>query len=205
MDLVLGRRAALMLVATGVTLGIAAPGARASGASDFVQKLGDDALDLLVHQSGDDHERAERLRAILTSSFDLKTIGRAVLGPSWKTADETQRTTYLIAFEDYIVATYSLRVKDYAGETFEVLKETPVDDRDSMVATQIVRPNKAPLLVDYRVRGDGSGYRVVDVMVEGISMLTSQRQEFAAVVQRNGLDGLIAQLRARADDILGTL
>ena len=205
MVFVFRRRAALLMVAAGATLGVAARGARASDAADFVQKLGDDALDLLVLQPGDDHERAERLRAILSGSFDLKTIGRAVLGPTWKSADENQRASYLSAFEDYIVATYSLRVKDYAGETFEVLKETPIDDRDSMVATQIVRPNKAPLLVDYRVRGDGAAYRVVDVMVEGISMLTSQRQEFAAVVQRDGLDGLIARLRARADEILGSL
>lgn len=197
-----GRRALMIMVAAAALM--PAP-AHAEGAIGFVQKLGDDALDLLVRQPGDDKDRVERLRAILTGHFDLRTIGRAVLGPSWKSADETQRAAYLTTFEDYVVATYSLRVKDYSGETFEVLKETPIDERDSLVATQIVRPNKAPLLVDYRVRASDGTYRVVDVMVEGISMLTSQRQEFAAVVQRDGVDGLISQLRARADEILGAL
>jgi phospholipid transport system substrate-binding protein len=196
------RRAAILLVA----LMLALPGrAFASEAGDFVQRLGDDALELLVHTATDDKEQAERLRVILTTNFDLKTIGRAVLGPNWKAADEAQRETYLVTFEDYIVATYSLRIKDYAGETFEVLKETPIDDRDTLVATQINRPNKEPLRVDYRVRDGAEGHRVVDVMVEGISMLTSQRQEFAAVIQRVGVDGLIAQLRQRADEILGSL
>ena len=201
MGLEVGRRALLVMVAA-----VALPrAARAEGATAFVQKLGDEALDLLVRQPGSDKDRVERLRAILTGHFDLRTIGRAVLGPSWKSADETQREAYLTTFEDYVVATYSLRVKDYSGETFEVLKETPIDERDSLVATQIVRPNKAPLLVDYRVRQKDGAYHVIDVMVEGISMLTSQRQEFAAVIQRDGLDGLISQLRARADDILGGL
>jgi phospholipid transport system substrate-binding protein len=195
------RRALLALLAA-----IAMPStARAEGATAFVQNLGDEALDLLVRQPGTELDRVERLRAILTGHFDLRTIGRAVLGPSWKSADETQRETYLTTFEDYVVATYSLRVKDYSGETFEVLKETPIDDRDSLVSTQIVRPNKAPLLVDYRVRQKDGAYHVIDVMVEGISMLTSQRQEFAAVIQRDGVDGLIAQLRVRADDILSGL
>ncbi|MGH6718317.1 MAG: MlaC/ttg2D family ABC transporter substrate-binding protein [Alphaproteobacteria bacterium] len=196
------RRMALTMIAAAGML----PGrARASGAGAFVQQLGDNALDLLVRQPGSERERADRLRVLLTEHFDLKTIARAVLGPTWKSADDVQRADYLVAFEDYIVATYSLRVKDYAGETFEVLRETPIDDRDTLVATQIVRPNKAPLRVDYRVRGNGAEYGVVDVMVEGISMLMSQRQEFAAVVQRHGLDGLIAQLRDRADEILGAL
>ena len=198
---VIGRRAFMVLA----TAALARPAWADEGAQAFVQKLGDDALDLLVRQPGSDAERVDRLRQILTSNFDLRTIGRAVLGPSWKSADETQRAAYLKTFEDYVVATYSLRVKDYSGETFEVVKETPIDERDSLVATRIVRPNKAPLLVDYRVRSAGGAYSVVDVMVEGISMLTSQRQEFAAVVQRNGIDGLISQLRARADEILGTL
>jgi phospholipid transport system substrate-binding protein len=196
------RRVALMLIAAA---GLVPGRARASGAGDFVQRLGDDALDLLVRQPGSERERADRLRVLLTGHFDLKTIARAVLGPNWKAADETQRADYLMAFEDYVVATYSLRVKDYSGETFEVLRETPVDDRDTLVATQILRPNKAPLLVDYRVRASSADYAVVDVMVEGISMLTSQRQEFAAVIQHDGLDGLIAKLRQRADEILGAL
>lgn len=196
------RRVALMLIAAA---GLVPGRARASGAGDFVQRLGDDALDLLVRQPGSERERADRLRVLLTGRFDLRTIARAVLGPNWKAADETQRADYLVAFEDYVVAIYSLRVKDYSGETFEVLRETPVDDRDTLVATQILRPNKAPLLVDYRVRASSADYAVVDVMVEGISMLTSQRQEFAAVIQHDGLDGLIAKLRQRADEILGGL
>jgi phospholipid transport system substrate-binding protein len=202
MTMMLPRRAAILLVG----LVLALPGsALASEAGNFVQKLGDDALELLVRTARDDKEQAERLRVILTTNFDLKTIGRAVLGPSWKAADEAQRETYLVTFEDYIVATYSLRIKDYAGETFEVLKETPIDERDTLVATQINRPNKEPLRVDYRVRAGAQGHHVVDVMVEGISMLTSQRQEFSAVIQRVGVDGLIAQLRQRADEILGAL
>lgn len=201
MGLEVGRRALLVMVAA-----VALPrAARAEGASAFVQTLGDDALDLLMRPPGSEKDRVERLRSILTGRFDLKTIGRAVLGPSWKSADETQREAYLTIFEDYVVATYSLLVKDYSGETFEVLKETPIDERDSLVATQIVRRNKAPLRVDYRVRNKDGAYHVIDVMVEGISMLTSQRQEFAAVIQRDGVDGLISQLRARAVDILGDL
>ncbi|MEX2649827.1 MAG: hypothetical protein WD673_12520, partial [Alphaproteobacteria bacterium] len=90
MTITLTRREAFLMVA--FAFGAPTP-AWASEAGDFVQKLGDDALELLVRTAGGEAEQAERLRFLLTSNFDLRTIGRAVLGPNWKAADEAQRET----------------------------------------------------------------------------------------------------------------
>ena len=190
-------RRRLIAVAAAAGLVHALPVRADQGAQDFVKQLGDDALRLLVSDATTDETRRETLRDLLRRGFDLKTIGRAVLGPHWKQADAEQQARYLAAFEEFIVTTYSVRLKDYAGETFEVLNERPIDDKDTLVLTKINRPNREPLRVDYRVRRRDADLRIVDVLVEGVSMLTSQRQEFSSVVQRKGVDGLIADLEQR--------
>lgn len=191
----------LMGVAAAAAFAGAATARAAEDPKAFVKQLGDDALQLLINDPGSDDARRERLRELLHRGFDLKTIGRAVLGPHWKQADADQQARYLKAFEDFIVTTYSVRLKGYAGETFEVLQERPVDDKDTLVLTKINRPNREPLHVDYRVRKRETDLKIVDVLVEGVSMLTSQRQEFSSVVQRKGIDGLIAQLEQRVSEL----
>jgi phospholipid transport system substrate-binding protein len=200
----LSRRAVVAAIALAPIL--AGPPARAEGeASAFIRKFGDETLVLLVNQPGTDAERAERLRELLDAGFDMRSIGRAALGPSWRHADDGQREAYLQAFVDFIVATYAIRIRDYSGETFEVVGEKPIGENDTLVSTLVRRVNKEPIKVDYRVRAKDGGFRIIDVIVEGLSMLTSQRQEFAAVVQREGVDGLITQLQNRAKELLPAL
>jgi len=187
------------LIAVAAALGLlpALPARASEDAQAFVEALGNDALRLLVSDSTSDEQRRETLRDLFRRGFDLKTIGRAVLGPHWKQADAEQQAHYLVAFEEFVVTTYAVRLKDYAGETFDVLQERPIDDKDTLVLTRINRPNREPLRVDYRVRRREGEFKIVDVLVEGVSMLTSQRQEFSSVVQRKGVDGLIADLEQR--------
>lgn len=194
-----------LLLASLLAFAVARPALADETAGEFIRAFGEETLDLLANQPGTEAERAERLRGLLDRGFDMATVGRAALGPYWRQADETQRTVYLAAFVDFIVATYSVRIRDYNGETFELVGERPLDDKDTLVLTRVHRHNKEPLKIDYRVRTRDGERHIIDVIVEGLSMLTSQRQEFAAVVQREGVDGLIAQLRARADELMPTL
>jgi phospholipid transport system substrate-binding protein len=104
------------------------------------------------------------------------------------------------ALEDYIVRIYSQRFNEYSGEQFKVLKTTPQGE-EAFVNSQIIRPSGGPpVKVDWRLKKEGSGYKIVDVIIEGISMVTTQRDEFSAVIQRNGgqLDGLTKALREKA-------
>ena len=173
-------------------------------AGAFVKDLGDRALSLLATGDVSNGELRERFRRLLDEGFDIPTIGRAVLGRYWRQATAEQQTDYQAAFVDFIVVSYSIRFGAYAGETFEVLKERPLDGGDTFVMTNILRPDKPALRADFRVRSRGGDNKIVDVVVEGISMTTTQRQEFAAVVQREGVEGLIARLRDRTNELAAT-
>ena len=146
--------------------------------------------------------RCRRVQRI--SGFDLAFIGRFVLGKYWRATTPEQQEDYLALFGEYLVQTYSARLGGYSGETMAVVSTRQASEKDFVVRTQIDRPTGPPVVAEWRVRTTGGGFRIIDVMVEGISMAVTQRSEFASVVQRDGIDGLLVILRARTTKILAT-
>ncbi len=163
----------------------AAPAAT-TGASQFVQSLADEALNSINGKRLTNDETEARFREILRKSFDLKSIGRFVLGSYYNVATDDQRQQYQQAFENMIVDAYALRFRDYSGGSFKTGRETK-QGRDTMVESQIMQGNGAPPInVTWRVRSEPEGYKIVDVAVEGVSMSATERSEFSSVIDRNG-------------------
>ncbi len=164
-------------------------------AASFVKSLGDEAIEVLGSSDASDELRTIRFRSLLDEGFAVNTIARFVIGRYWRAATPQQRQEYMSLFREYVLGTYARRLDGYSGETFEIIKTIPIDETDTMVSTEIVRRNGPPIRVDYRVRIRNDGHRIVDVIVEGISLVVTQRAEFASVINRKGLDGLLAVLR----------
>jgi phospholipid transport system substrate-binding protein len=166
-------------------------------ASELIRRLGEQAIAALGAPGASLEEREARFRSLLSEGFDLAFIGRFVLGRYWRQATPEQRSDYLALFGEYVLQTYSARLGGYAGESMTILSERPAGTKDVVVSTRIARPSGPPIEAAWRVRATGGRYRIIDIMVEGVSMVVTQRSEFAAVVQRHGLQGLIEVLRAR--------
>ena len=178
--------------------------ASVTGAAQFIDRLGAEAIETLRASSHTLEQREARLRELLRSDFDLRFIGRFVLGKHWRSATPEQRSDYLVLFSEYVLNTYSARFGGYAGQSLTVLDARQAGERDAVVRTRIDRPSGPPIIADWRVRIIGERYRIIDVMVEGISMVITQRSEFAAVIQRHGIEGLLAVLRARTTQLPAT-
>ncbi|MDY0008996.1 MAG: ABC transporter substrate-binding protein [Bdellovibrionales bacterium] len=164
----------------------------------FVQKMGDAALTELTDKGLKGAEREKRVRDLLRKNFDVQTIGRAALGTHWRSATEAQRKEYLSLFEDMIVRTYAQRFGEYTGQQFKVNSSKPTTNaRDTIVSSQVIQQGGPPLLIEWRVRNNDGQYKVIDVFIENISMMITQRSDFDAVIQRNGIDGLLDSLRKR--------
>ena len=185
---------------------ISAMGAQPASAEDdpgltFIQGLGDEAISVLKDKANSSFEEREAaFREVMVRGFDIPIVARFVLGRHWRTATKEQRREYRAIFVDFIVRVYASRFDSYGGELFTA--RTVIDDEsgDKIVRAQIVRPAGGdPIDVDFRVRLRDEGYKVIDVSVEGISMLHTHRVEFASVINRKGLDGLLGDLRARAE------
>ena len=124
-----------------------------------------------------------------------------MLGRYWRTASAEQRKDYLELFRGYVLAGITRRLGGAKGvEKVEVTGSRPGRGQDSMVATLVTLGNgAAPSPIEWRVRRTGDGYRIIDVTVEGVSLVVTNRNEFGAIVAKSGLDGLLQQLREWRD------
>lgn len=173
--------------------------AEAANAGAFVKNLGDQVVGALKDKSMSEAQRTASFRRLFDLGFDVPEISRFVLGRFWRQATPAQRTDYQKLFEEFIVLTYAARFSGYSGETFAVLGTRPGEDGTEMVRSEIHRPDGPPVRVDWKVTHKGGQYKIVDVVVEGVSMAITQRQEFASVIQNggNGVAGLITLLRRK--------
>lgn len=165
----------------------------------FVERLGVEAIEMLADPALTERERTSEFRRILVAAFDLPTIARFVLGRHWRRATTEERHEFQSLLEDYIVATYAARLGRYRGETLAVGEARGEREGDILVASEIIPREGLPVRVDWRVRGEPGSYKIIDVVVEGISMVITQRSAFASVIQRSGgrVSGLLSELRKK--------
>ena len=164
--------------------------------SQFIASLGDNAIGVLVDDALTDGERIRLFRGLMVERFDLPLISRYVLGVQWRRATPEQRDEYSVLFEEFIVQIYSSRLGNYGGQSL-LVKSARVARKDTIVRTEASGPRRPLVKVDWRVRGNAGTYKVVDIIIEGMSMVITQRDEFAAVIRRSGgnLEGLLVRLR----------
>jgi phospholipid transport system substrate-binding protein len=175
----------------------------ANPAGKFVQDLGEEAIAVIANKNMNQDQRSERFRQMLQASFDLPTIGRFVIGRSWNAATSAQQQEYMKLFEALVVKTYSDRFALYTGEGFMVTGVRPETEKDSIVSSQITHPDGSePTEVDWRIRKKDGKLGIIDVVVEGVSLSVTQRQEYASIIQRDGgkLDGLLGLMRQQLQE-----
>lgn len=180
--------------------GVAAAATEPTG---VVADFGDRTLQMLSDQKLTQPDRESRFGALLDQDFDFQTIARFVLGRYWQTASDDQKQQFAKVFRDYVVLAYANRFNEFSGASFKVTGQRPESETTELVSTQVQRRDGgAPAHVDWRVRKGADGYKITEVIVDGISMSLTHRQEFAAIIERNGgnVGDLIAQLRQRTGD-----
>ncbi len=185
-----------------LALGFSATSLRAAPPSDaasFISDLVNTALKTLENKNADEQARGAQFRQLLDDDFDMPRISKFVLGRYWNDASDQDRRQFEKLFEDYVVRSYAARFGEYSGETVKITNSRPESETSTIVQSQIVRPNGAPpAKVDWRVRKDASGFKIIDVDVEGVSMVLTQREQFSSVIQRNGgLAGLNRELEQK--------
>ncbi len=169
------------------------------GAKRFIQSMGDQAIEVLSQKDVTLQQREDKFRGILSDGFAIPQIGQFVAGNYWKQANPEQQKEYLSIFSEWIVKTYAIRFGGYSGEKFAVA-DTKVNeqDKDVFVATRIDRPaGKQPILASWRVREIAGKPKIVDIQVDGVSMLVTHRSEFNSVGAQGGVAAIIDSLKGR--------
>lgn len=167
--------------------------------AEFIQSLADEAIAVLRDPSGSLEERERKFRAVLRDDFAMEKIGRFAAGRYWREMTDEQKNRYQSLFEEWVLKSYSIRFGGYDGETVHVLNTIEAGDSDFFVRTKIENAKGRSLKVDWRVRRIDERYKILDVVVEGVSMLVTQKAEFGSVIRERGIEGLIGLLRTQLD------
>ena len=167
-------------------------------AEEFVRVKGDEAIAIVSDGSLSAEQFKSEFRDFVEAGFDVPVVGRFALGPYWRAATDAQKDAYQAAFFDYIVDTYAARFQQYAGETLAVDGARAVNDTEALVSSQIVRPEAANINIDWHVRFANGEYRIIDIIIEGLRLGLTLREQFSSVIRAGGgdLDILIQDLRA---------
>jgi phospholipid transport system substrate-binding protein len=174
----------------------AAPSAESARA--MIEEVSGDVLTILSDPSRGDRQKFDALVVLLEEPIDLELVGRLILGRHWRTADDGQRRQYLELFREYALANLASKLHLYQGQSFEVTGAKVVSDKDALVTSRILSDGEPPLQVDWRLRQQNDGGLVtIDLIVEGVSLIVTLRSEFASVIERQGFDGLLGELRQR--------
>lgn len=193
--------ASAAVLALGLSLGHQVRAASPQAATDFIRKLGTEAISVLADKSKSQADREAAFRKLFVQSFDIDAISQFVLGRYWRSATEAQRVEYQKLFQSFIVASYAAKLGQYSGERFSVRDARTESDGDSVVPSQVERTDGGPpVRVDWRLKGPDNAPKIIDVVVEGVSMAVTHRSEFASVIQNNGgnVDALLTALKKRA-------
>jgi phospholipid transport system substrate-binding protein len=191
-----------------VALFLALPVAKAEpaggpSAEAFVRGLADRAMTATADGADAGAQRRRVFRQLLAEGFDLDTISRFVLGSYSRGINDDDRTAFQTAFAAYLAITYADRLGSDPNATLSVTGSEVVEDDSVLVISTIQSGSGERRNVAWRLRPGGAGWRVIDVLVNGLSMAVTYRQEFASVLRANG--GKVAVLSQKLQQKSRTL
>ena len=140
------------------------------------------------------------MRAEISKSFDARAMSQSVLSTNWRDASKEQQDEFQTLFMQTLENTYIGRVEAYTNEQVDFKKEDIKNNRATVDTAILASSNEIP--VNYKLRQRSDGWFVYDVEVENVSMVSSYRETYRSVVRRDGMDGLLAQMREKAAQLL---
>ena len=192
----------LTLLALGIGLGIGNVAAQAPVAPDALVKKTTDEIVAEIRKDKDLVSNSRKLLELVDAKvlphFNFSRMTMLAVGRPWRDATPAQREELVQQFRTLLVRTYSTALEQYSSHTIDVKPATmKPDDTETSVRTQINQPGGPPIPMDYRMEKTPQGWKVFDVTVEGVSIVTTYRSSFATEVSKGGIDGLIKTITAQ--------
>lgn len=172
------------------------------GPEELVKKITEDVLAAIKSDkqlAAGDRQRVVKLaEEKILPHVDFEEATRLAVGRGWAQANPEQKKKLVAEFRNMLVRTYSNAIGAYEGQTMKVQPvRMKAGDTEVTVHNQFIRPGGKPVLVDYAMRKTDAGWKIYDIVVEGVSLVLTYRSEFDAVVKQEGVEGLIKRLAQR--------
>lgn len=190
-------RSALLLCLVAASSAISPPPALASAETPekFVERTSNDVLAILRDPAARHDAKIDRLQVMLDQRSDFETISKLVLAVHFRRFSDAQKKDFQALLHRYLTTTYGHQIDNYANETVSIVGGRPEARGDYTVQTKIHRTSGQDLSVEYRLRKAGDEWRLIDVIGEGISLVSNLRSQFGEILNSGGPDKLLQVLR----------
>ncbi len=188
----------LATMAAVVTLTASPAHAANDPAATVVEQTTSRVIAVLVDKSLSTEDKRKRVEDVVLQSVDFETLSRLVLARNWSRFTDAQHDEFMTLFKNHLSMTYGRNVESYKNEKVQITGSRPENGGDVTVKTKIVRDGGGnDILVDYRLRQREGQWKIIDVVIEGVSLVSNFRSQFQDVVSNGGPEKLLALLREK--------
>jgi phospholipid transport system substrate-binding protein len=163
-------------------------------AATFISSLGTESFAVL--KTGNKNAVRTKFRELLSQHFAIDAIGERLIRRWQNQITPAQKAAYKAAIPNFIIGTYSDNLYDYANASMKVIRTAPAGSGFNVVS-QVQKPGAQPISAVWSVAKVGGTFKVTNLTVANINLAVTQGQDFDAIIQRKGIDGLIAMMKAR--------
>lgn len=169
------------------------------GPDELVKRTAEDVLAVVKNDKEIQAGNQERIFALaeekILPNFNFEKVSRLVLGKNWTKATPEQKSAFQDEFKTLLLRTYAVALSKYKNQTIEYKPfRMESDAATASVKTMILQPGGQPIAVDYTLAKQADSWKVYDIVIEGVSLVTNYRGQFAQEIRQNGLDSLIKKL-----------
>jgi phospholipid transport system substrate-binding protein len=188
---------ALGLTVCGSAVEAGVPTDQLRGATDRVLKV---LQDPALKQPAKEEARRQQIRAIADEVFDWQETGKRALARHWQGRSPSERQEFSALFADLIERSYVSKIERYSGERIVYAGDT-VEGDQATVRTKLITKSNTEIPIDYRMQKEGDRWRVYDVVIEGVSLVSNYRTQFNRIIVQSGYGELVTKLRAKKEEL----
>lgn len=170
----------------------------AAKAEEFVQKVTKEGIEEIINANVSQTVKDERFEKLFNNALDLNFIGQFVLGRYWRTATAEQKKEFISAYRELNIKTWSQRFDEFKGKNFIFKGTTPSNSANQVFVNSVVPMEQGePAKVVWRVKQTGDNFKIVDIIIENVSLAITARNEYTAYIKTapGGIDDLIKDLQ----------
>jgi len=195
----LARITALVLALSFCAAALPARAEQATGQApkSVVDELTNKTLDILRKKDTSADEKRHQIEQIVYQYVDFKVLSRLVLARNWRKFSKPQQDEFMQEFKQHLSMTYGKNIENYHNEGVEIFGDRQEPGGDWTVQTNIVRGGSEKFRVDYRLREENDEWKVIDIVIEGVSLVANFRSQFQDIVSSGGPEKLLKLLREK--------
>jgi len=162
----------------------------------IVKQVTDRVIEILQQKDLPDGEKRAKIETIVMEYVDFETLSKLVVARNWSKFSPAQQEEFMTQFQEHLARTYGKRLDDYRNEKVIITGEHEEARGDRTVNTKVPRGGTV-ILVDYRLRQKDGSWKMIDIVIEGVSLVANFRSQFQGIVTSGGPDKLIQLLREK--------